>query len=340
VLAPYIVRRNTDPSSGLIPPEPFVQKRHIFVLSLSTLGIAGAAFLLTAPKALSSTSAPAPDKAKVILQEMKQTDDTRRLLVPTKVEARVASLVTAEAEGFVTRIVKSLGSRVKAGDVILYVENKDPAFTYAKVPVRSPVTGVVSQMMPSLMSRVSRGDKLFVVMDPKELKLTAEIPGSELSLISPGTPGVFKQNLDDKEGSPIRVSGISPLVDPRTGTAAAELEFVIPKASPKKAGSKEPASAVPALPSIGMVGHALFEMSRGKVLLIPESALGYADGKPTVKVLDGKGLVVRKNIELGEQKESLLVVKSGLEAGEKLIVRSNRTVKDGEAVDVDSSTKN
>jgi len=311
-----------------------VQRKQLVVISLATIAVAGIALLAVAPKAQSST-APAEDKAKVILQEMKASDDTRRLLVPTKVEARVASLVTAEAEGFVTKIAKPLGSRVRAGDVVLFVENKDPAFTYAKVPVRSPVSGVVSQMMPSLMSRVSRGDKLFVVMDPKELKLTAEIPGSDLSLVPPGTVGVFKQNLDDKEGSPIRVSGISPLVDPRTGTASAELEFVVPA---KKSG-KDAAAPAPVLPSIGMVGHAFFEMSRGKVLLIPESALGYADGKPIVKVLDASGLVKRKTIELGEQKESQLVVKSGLEAGEKLIVRSNRTVKDGEAVDVDTGTK-
>ncbi len=316
---------------------PTSQKKLALISASSLAFLAAATFVLFAPKAQSSAApAPAAEKAKVILQEMATTDDTRRLLVPTRVEAKVASLVTAEAEGFVTKIVKPLGSRVKSGEVILYVENKDPAFTYAKVPVRSPVSGVVSQMMPSLMSRVARGDKLFVVMDPKELKLTAEIPGSDLSLVAPGTAGVFKLNLDDKEGSPIRVSGISPLVDPRTGTASAELEFVVVKAKPAQKG-KELASAT--LPSIGMVGHALFEMSRGKVLLIPESALGYSDGKPMVRVLDAAGLVKRKTIELGEQKESLLVVKSGLEAGEKLIVRSNRTVKDGEAVEVDSGSK-
>ncbi len=280
-----------------------------------------------ATQAQSEVKPAAPEKAKVIIQEMKATDDTRRLLVPTKVEARVASLVTAEAEGFVTVIKKPLGSRVKGGETVLFVENKDPAFTYAKVPVRAPVAGVVSQMNIALMSRVSRGDKLFVVMDPKSLKLTAEIPGSELAVVQPGSKGVFKQNLDDKEGVNIRVTGISPLIDPRTGTAAAELEFVSEK-------GKESS-----LPAIGMVGHALFENVRGQVLLIPESALGYREGKPVVKVLDDKNVVKRKIVELGEQKETQLVVKSGLEAGEKIIVRANRSLKDGEAVDVDSGAQ-
>lgn len=296
--------------------------RVTLLLSISTL-LTPLAFL--GKSAESSVPSPAREKAKVLIQEMKSSDDTLRLLVPAKVEARVASLVTAEAEGFITKIVKPLGSKVRSGEVVLYVENKDPAYTYAKVPVRAPVAGVVSQMMPALMSRVSRGDKLFVVMNPKELKLTAEIPGSDLSAIQPGTTGLFKLNLDDKNGSPLRVSGISPIVDPRTGTAAAELEFVKSQAT--------------ALPAIGMVGHVLFEMSRGKVLLIPENSLGYTDGKPMVKVLSTDGSVKQKLVELGEQKESQLVVKSGLNEGEKLIVRSSRNVKDGEAVEVDSETK-
>lgn len=269
-----------------------------------------------------SVKAPTPEKAKAIVKEIAITDDTRRLLVPTKVEARVASLVTAEVEGFVTSIKKPLGSEVKAGQTILFLENKDPAFTYAKVPVRAPVSGVVSQMNATLMAKVSRGDKLFVVMDPKSLRLSAEISGSELSGISPGSKGVFKENIGDQEGIAIRVSGISPYVDPRTGTASAELEFVDGKGKN--------------LPAVGMVGHALFESSRGKVILIPEAALGYLDGKPNVKVVDSTGAVKRKTIELGEQRESQLVVKSGLSAGEKIVVRSSRTLKDGETVDVEA----
>ncbi|MGZ3662536.1 MAG: efflux RND transporter periplasmic adaptor subunit [Bdellovibrionota bacterium] len=295
-----------------------------WAISLAVLLLGGTAVLVAVPKAQSGVPSPT-EKAKVLVQEIKPTDDTRRLLVPVKVEARLASLVTAEVEGLVTHIKKPLGSRVRAGEVVLYVENKDPAFTYAKVAVRAPIAGVVSQISPTLMSRVSRGDRLFVVMDPKELKLSAEIPAADLGIVQPGTKGIFKLSLDDKDGTAIRVTGLSPLVDPRTGTASAELEFAPVKGA--------------VLPAIGMVGHALFETSRGKVLLIPEAALGYSDGKPTVKVLDKNGNVKKKPVELGEQKESQLVVTKGLDAGDKLIVRANRAVKDGENVDVETDTK-
>lgn len=300
----------------------------LFLASSLALAVTVAALLVLSQSSVSNAAKTAPsDKAKVIVQELEASEDLRRLLVPAKVEAKVSSLVTAEAEGFVTRILKPLGSSVKAGEVVLYVENKDPAFTYAKVPVRSPVAGVVSQMSPALMSRVSRGDRLFVVIDPKALKVTAEIPGSDLALVRPGAAGAFQQSLVDKAGLPLRVVGVSPLVDTRTGTASAELEFALPLEKGKE------------LPSIGTVGHALFEMSQGKVLLIPESALGYSEGKPMVRVLDEEGLVRRKPVELGEQKESKLVVRSGLAAGEKLIVRSSRSLKEGEAAELEASPK-
>jgi multidrug efflux pump subunit AcrA (membrane-fusion protein) len=286
--------------------------------------------------------APAPvEKAKVLVLETHPTDDTHRLLVPALVEARVSSLVTAEVEGLVIKIKKPLGSQVKAGDVVMYVKNADPSFTYAAVPVRAPVAGVVSQLMPALMTRVNRGDRLFTVMNPQSLKITAEIPGSDLAYIKPGSLGSFKQDLAQPTGIPIRVTGISPLVDARTGTAAAELEFVPPQTKKELKGGKTAQAAAPApgLPAIGSVGHALFETSLGQVLLIPESSLGYSDGKPMVKVIDSAGLVKRKPVVLGEQRESLLVVKSGLDAGEKLIVRANRSIKEGESVDVESPEK-
>lgn len=293
-----------------------------WLIALGLLLLAPLAFLTGAlPSAQSSAPNPGAEKTKVIVQKIMPVANTRRLLVPARVEARVASSVVAEAEGFVTVIKKPLGSKVKAGEVVLLIKNQDPVFTYASVPVRSPVAGVVSQFSASLMSRVAKGDKLFTVIDPRSLKVSAEIPGAELALLEAGARGTFKLDLNETEGSPVRVQGVSPLMDPRTGTASAELEFV----------SGKEARAVPA---IGSVGHALFEMDRGQHILIPESALGYVEGKPMVRVLEN-GVVKRKAVELGEQRETSLVVKAGLVAGDTIVVRSNRVPKEGEAVDAE-----
>ena len=45
--------------------------------------------------------------------------------------------------------------------------------------------------------------------------------------------------------------------------------------------------------------------------------------------------VGKKPVELGEQRESLYVVKSGLDPGEKVVLRSSRSVKDGDAIEIE-----
>jgi multidrug efflux pump subunit AcrA (membrane-fusion protein) len=262
------------------------------------------------------------DKPKVMLEEIKPLDDKHRVIVPVKVEAKIQSLVTADIEGHVTRILKPLGSVVKRGEVVLYLENKDPGFTYAAVPIRSPVAGVVSQFYTSQMTKAVRGDKLFTVIDPKSLKLSAEFPSREISMINNGMIGQFKMESTNDVNLPIKITGISPLIDARTGTASAELEFVNQK---------------DALPPIGSIGQAIFEISQGSILLIPEASLIYQEGKPMVRVLKGQNQVDKKSIVLGEQRDGSYIVKSGITKGDKIVVRSSRPLKENETVDIEGA---
>ena len=112
------------------------------------------------------------------------------------------------------------------------------------------------------------------------------------------------------------------MVDPRSGTAAAELEFVTTDKSYQSL-----------VPPVGTVGQISFEIISGQVILIPENALSYVNGKPNVRVLSGLK-TQRREIILGEQRESFFAIKSGLTSGEKIIIRSNRAVKDNEEVEV------
>lgn len=267
-----------------------------------------------------SQAAPAPlDRPKVLAEIAQLKDDKKNILVPAKVEAKIQSGVSADVEGHVVQILKPLGAVVKAGEIVLYLENKDPGFTYAKVPVRSPIAGVVSQFQVAQMSKVSRGDKLFTVINPKALKLTAEFSSLDAEFIKAGSQGVFKAAQSDTK--PVRIVGLSPLVDPRTGTASAELEFV---------------GSAATFPAIGTIGQVNFEINMGQVMLVPENSLIYRDGKPLIRVITANNQIEKKPIVLGEQRDSLFVIKSGLKPGEKIVLRSSRAIKDGEEIDVEN----
>ncbi|NOT80945.1 MAG: HlyD family efflux transporter periplasmic adaptor subunit [Bacteriovoracaceae bacterium] len=264
------------------------------------------------------------DKPRVLLEEIKLLDDNKRIIVPVKVEAKIQSLVSADIEGHVTRILKPLGSLVRQGEVILYLENKDPSYTYAAVPVRSPINGVLSQMHTSQMTKVNRGDKLFAVINPKSLKLSAEFPSSDVISVRSGLMGKFKINSQSDFDLPIKITGISPLVDSRTGTASAEFEFTDLKKT---------------LPPIGSIGQATFEINQGSIIMIPEASLVFQEGKAMVRVLKGANAFSKKSIVLGEQRDNNFVVKSGIQKGDKIIVRSSRPLKEGEIFEVDAPAK-
>jgi membrane fusion protein (multidrug efflux system) len=278
-------------------------------------------------------AAPSPnqdkpqDKPRVLLEEIKALEDKRKILIPVKVEAKIQSLVTADIEGHITRILKPLGSLVRAGEVVLYLENKDPGFTYAAVPVRAPVAGVISQYWTSQMAKVIRGEKLFTVINPKSLKLSAEFPSADLQVVRAGMLGQFKNETQKDSNLAVRIVGISPLVDSRTGTASAELEF----ATPAKSAPGFQAN----LPPIGSVGQATFEINQGSILMVPEASLIFQDGKPMVRVLKGLDQIAKKVIELGEQRDTAFVVKSGITQGEKIIVRSSRPLKEGDTIEIE-----
>lgn len=263
------------------------------------------------------------DLPQVVLEEISPQADKKKIVVPVKVEAKVQSLVSSDVEGHVTKILRPLGSIVRANEVIMTVENKDPGFTYAAVSIRSPIEGVVSQMWANQMYKINRGDKLFVVLNPKSLKLSAEFPSRELSDLQNGSIGNFRADRDSEVLIPIKITGLSPLVDARTGTASAELEFDQTKLKNLK------------LPSIGTIGQAIFEIKRGEVVIVPESSLVYQDGKSMVRVADNKNGFKKREVILGEQRDSFFVVKSGISKGEKIIVRSSRPLKENETFKVE-----
>jgi membrane fusion protein (multidrug efflux system) len=264
------------------------------------------------------------EKPKALVDVVKSEELQKKVLLPALVEPLVSSTVQSDLDGMIKKLNKSLGSQVKAGEIILYIENLDPAFTFNAVPVRSPVSGILTQIHSNLMSRVQKGEKLFTVTDQKKLKVVTEIPFNEIQSLKIGMKGSFVSNpLDKKNQFEIELTGLSPIINPQTGTSTAEIKFVNHDVSK--------------LPNVGTVGQVSFSVSEGKNILIPDSAISYIDGKASVRIVDQNNKSKRKTIELGEQVNNSFKVLSGLSEGEKIIIRSSKLVKEGEEVIIEES---
>jgi hypothetical protein len=121
---------------------------------------------------------------------------------------------------------------------------------------------------------------------------------------------------------PVTVLGISPFVDPASGTASAQLGFV---------GKTDPNVLLP-----GVVGTVAFRANAHRGIEIPEVALVYRGQDPFVRVVDnGKARFVP--VVLGSSRRGEVEVLKGLNDGATLLVRANTYVRDGESVTVQTT---
>ncbi len=259
-------------------------------------------------------SGAAPPPPMVVAQPIQADEVFDALIYPARMVSRVNATLLAESDGVVQTVHKHLGSRVTVGEPVLTLTNPDPVYTFEPFRVLSPVTGLMSSIDVALGSRVSKGQKLGMVTDPSQVMASIEITVADLDAIKNGMHGSLELS-GVANPIPMKVTGISPTVDPATGTASAELRPIDKRD----------------LPPPGLVGRIRFRARLHKGLQLPESAIFYRGETPLVRVLDGDKAVFRE-IKLGHSRQGKFEITSGLKPGEKVVLRTNTFIADGEAV--------
>ncbi len=241
------------------------------------------------------------------------------LIYPARLISRVNATLMAETDGVVKTLNRRLGSRVQSGEPILTLVNPDPVYTFAPFEVHSPVAGVISALWVTQGTRVARGDKLGTITDPAQVQAAIEVTVADLSAVLVGIQGQLELPGND-EPLTVQVTGISPLVDPATGTATAELKVVQNKR----------------LPPPGVIGRVRFRARAHQGLQLPESAIFYRGDKPLVRVLDGEQAKFRE-VKLGVAREGNFEILQGLKPGETVVLRTNTFISDGEKVTIEKA---
>lgn len=274
------------------------------------------ALLLLAPVAEGRRHLAAPPPSPVVVAlKLAPSELYDSLIYPARIVSRINAAVLAESEGIVQTIHRRVGTKVAAGEKILTLVNPDPAYTYAPFVVHSPVNGVVSGLFVTTGSRVNRGQSLATITDPQQTHAQIEVTVTDLPEIETGMKGELEIG-DAKVG--VTVKGVSPTVDPGTGTASAELDI----------HSKNQKLLRP-----GQMGRARFRARLHKGIQLPESAIFYRGETTLVRVLDDQKAIFRE-VKLGPVRQGKFEVTDGLKAGETVVTRSNTFIADGEKVQV------
>lgn len=267
----------------------------------------------------------AVDKKPVVFtSKLADAELSEMLTYPARVEPRIKASVVAEADGVVTKIIAPLGSSVRAKAPLLVIRNTDPIYRYSPMQVSSTVDGVVSRVEVTEGSRVSRGDKLILVTDPEQVRVAVEITAQDVASIKPGMTAELKMPGSDV-AVPLKVKGISPFVDPATGTASCELELSKIKDQAHR------------MPPLGLIGRVFFRVNVRHGISIPDAAITYRGKDPYVRIVaNGKAKLVP--VVIGRKESGMVEVTKGLQSGDELIERASGFVADGEAVEIQSDS--
>ena len=193
----------------------------------------------------------------------------------------------------------------------------------SKTIIRAPFRGVVSERPANLGDVVQSGTALVSVVDPASLKFEGTIPSDALAGIAVGTPVQFTVTgtADLISG---KVSRINPTVDP--ATRQVRLTVAVPNSAGRLLA--------------GLFAEGRVATASRESVVVPNGAVDRRGIKPYVMRVK-QGRVEKIEVELGliDQALEQIEVRSGLAAGDTLLLGGARGLAPGTAVKVGSPSE-
>jgi len=174
---------------------------------------------------------------------------------------------------------------------------------FLKLPVLSPVSGVVVKKNILQGSMVKSGSPLLRIADMTKVWLDVSIYQNDLKWLKEGVKvEITVDELPNQQWQSV-IKRVDPFIDPQSYTAGARLEL------DNETGLLRPE----------MYASVLIKIDLGERLLIPESAVIFSGNKRIVFLDLGEGKLKPTTIKTGLQNDDYFEVISGLKEGDKVV---------------------
>jgi membrane fusion protein (multidrug efflux system) len=197
-------------------------------------------------------------------------------------------------------------------------ERAEAEWRLSKTTIRSPFAGVISQRLVQEGQHVGPGDELYQVTDREPLIARIYLPERDLAGLAEGQDVRLTLNARPDVRFSGRIRQINPVVDTATGTVKVTVEAVKPPEAVR------PGSFV----TVGVVRE-----TRGRAVLLPRDAVVKELDKAHVFVADG-GVAKRREVTLGLEENGWVEARSGVAAGDDVIVAGQGGLKEGAAIKI------
>ncbi len=181
--------------------------------------------------------------------------------------------------------------------------------------LRAPEAGIVSSRTVQPGQIVSVGVELLRLIRDGRLEWRADLSEADLVRVRPGAR-VFVKSPD---GTPVegRIRAISPGLDAASRTALVYADL------PKPAGLRA-----------GMFAEGRIELGEVEASVLPRESVVVRDGYSYVFVVGKEDRVAQRRIEVAPASGDVVPVRSGLAAGERVVVKGAGFLSDGDVVKV------
>jgi multidrug efflux pump subunit AcrA (membrane-fusion protein) len=242
--------------------------------------------------------------------------------------------VFPETSGKLATVRVALGSVVRQGDLIAEVNPSRPGVQYSMSPVYAPISGTVSATPLAAGSTVSQGDSIATISVIENLQIEALIPEREVSQLKAGLTADVTLQAYPGETFTATVARVSPVLDPASRTKKIVLSFD-KNDSRVNAGMFARISLVTGtyanivtVPAGAVINHfgtqAVYVLQNG-VGGLPHASLREVKTGVTIDTGANGG---------GTNGAALTEIRTGIAAGEKVIIQGQQFITDGAPVRV------
>lgn len=219
--------------------------------------------------------------------------------------------------GTVVQMNVSLGSPVKKGEVIGYIDPSEPGSYYAKSPITCPISGSILTAPAKPGQKVQASSVITKIGDIENLQISAKIPERYVAELAVGQKAEIKLEAYPDVSFSASVVRISPVVDSATRTKEIILNF-------DKKDSRINA---------GMFAKVkLFTSAYKGTFAIGQDSIVSNSDKNYLFVVNDDDTVSKREVTLGKNVDGYYQILSGIEFGETVVTEGMLTLYEGAKV--------
>jgi membrane fusion protein (multidrug efflux system) len=186
-----------------------------------------------------------------------------------------------------------------------------------KMVLRAPFAGTAGSRDVYPGDFVKEGQALFTLVDADPLRVEFTVPEQYVDRLEIGSPVTVQVRSLPGRDFAGRLSFISPRVDATSRTVSLKAEVPNPDGQLRA----------------GQFADVELELERREdALVVPEAAIVPRGGENYVFVVDGEGKARERKVVLGQRETGRVEVRSGVAAGDRVVVAGQQRLRDGSPV--------